>query len=86
MKYMLHPGEIISENDGEKHFIHAAKLIQLYDLRRGEYIVFNALQAESIDWNAFCHLYPQTHFERYTELSARIADYRKHGCFPENPK
>lgn len=33
MRYVLHPGPIISKNDGDLHYINAPRLARLYGLR-----------------------------------------------------
>ncbi len=38
-KYVLHPGIVISRSDGDKHFISAAKLCELYKVRWEDCIV-----------------------------------------------
>ena len=32
VRYVLHPGHVISANDGQEHFISGHRLIQLYGL------------------------------------------------------
>jgi len=63
IKYCLHPGYIISQNDGDKHYIGARKLARLYGVQLDEcYIVdtsdrLNLYQMIDPD-NVFTHLYP----------------------------
>jgi hypothetical protein len=33
--YVLHPGEVVSRNDGDRHYIGVGALIELYRIPRG---------------------------------------------------
>lgn len=56
---VLHAGPVISASDGDRHWIPAERLVRLYALRPGEYIL------ERKGWE-FClpkdvlHLYPRS--------------------------
>ena len=39
IKYCLHPGYVISQNDGDRHFIGAARLADLYRVHLSECVV-----------------------------------------------
>ena len=41
IKYMLHPGMVISRTDRDKHYISARKLIELYNLNRNECVIYD---------------------------------------------
>lgn len=41
IKYAIIPDYVVSENDGEIHFISAMQLINLYGVPRGEYYIFD---------------------------------------------
>lgn len=56
-KYALHPGWITSKFDGEEHYIGISKLADLYELRPGEYHVWQ--EPHDIRcWDDYIHLYP----------------------------
>lgn len=40
-KYLIFPGEIISKNDGQKHYISALEIIRLYHVNPQECIIVN---------------------------------------------
>lgn len=58
-KYALHPGVVISRNDGQKHFIGVGALATLYRLRHYEYIVWDK-DKHGRSWDDYVHLYPKT--------------------------
>lgn len=39
-RYLLHPGEVVSKTDGQRHFISSDQLIELYDLDRKKCVVY----------------------------------------------
>lgn len=53
-KYALHPGWIISKNDGDRHYIGIGQLVNLYQLKPNEYIVWG----KGHNWDAYVHLHP----------------------------
>lgn len=59
IKYALHPGYVYSKNDGDRHWISATRLAQLYGVKMGECIDaaythhMNNTHRESL-----IHLYP----------------------------
>lgn len=61
MRYVIHPGQIISKHDGQEHYITASQLARLYKLKRGEYVVAgpdkSGFQAQDDD----VHLSPRYH-------------------------
>lgn len=60
IKYALHPGEVISENDGDKHYISCAQLAKLYRLDPDEYIEWHDIISRGRIWNDYVHLYPKS--------------------------
>lgn len=44
VKYLVVPGYVSSINDGDLHYISAARLAQLYGLKPGEWARYNPLQ------------------------------------------
>lgn len=38
-RYMLHPGEVVSRNDSQTHFISARDLMRLYKLKPSECLI-----------------------------------------------
>jgi hypothetical protein len=59
MKYALHPGWITSKTDGDQHYIGVGQLIELYELRHDEYIVWN--DSSGYKHEDYIHLYPSYH-------------------------
>jgi hypothetical protein len=39
VRYVLHAGPVVSQNDGDTHFVSASDLARLYRLKPGEYVV-----------------------------------------------
>lgn len=65
IKYMIHPGEVQSKNDGDIHFISYERLIELYGVPRQECL--NADRPEhhrGLRVNLI-HLYPRR-YGKYT--------------------
>lgn len=59
-KYALHPGYVISQYDGERHFIGVRKLVRLYELKEGEWFrwIDNHPAYRHIS-DDYVHLYPR---------------------------
>ena len=60
--YAIHPGFIISKNDGERHYISALELINLYKLKLGEYIIWDDNLPQTYlgkNLDDYFHLYPR---------------------------
>ena len=47
MKYIIHPGYVISKNDGDRHYIGYHKLIELYNVDPKECIDARSLYTRS---------------------------------------
>lgn len=58
-KYAIHPGWIRSKNDGDWHYIGAAALARLYELKPNEYVIWWMEDAPIGD--DYIHLYPDYH-------------------------
>lgn len=58
-KYMLHPGYVISKNDGEMHFIDADHLRKLYGVRADQCVKCE-FHGQELDKN-YIHLFPRHH-------------------------
>ncbi len=56
-QYMLHPGFVISANDGDKHFIGTVQLQNLYGVATNQCVVADSEPA--LDWESFVHLWPR---------------------------
>ncbi len=54
-QYMLHPGFVISANDGDKHFIGAVQLQNLYGVAANRCVVAEP----GLEWESFVHLWPR---------------------------
>jgi hypothetical protein len=57
-KYALHPGEVISVNDGDRHHIGAVQLAHLYGVSMPECVIWNELNT-ALDPGDYVHLCPQ---------------------------
>ena len=60
-KYALHPGRIISRNDGDEHYIFANELARLYGVDMRQCIIVDKNQPATNfgrDLETFTHLYP----------------------------
>ncbi len=58
IKYVLHPGTVVSKVDGDLHFITAAQLAQLYGVRFDECIARETFEARECP-AGLIHLYPR---------------------------
>lgn len=54
-KYAILPGYVFSRSDGDRHFITAKQLIQLYGVNPAECIEVG----EGVDWTGFIPLSPR---------------------------
>jgi hypothetical protein len=57
-KYILHPGSIVSMNDGQTHYITAIKLAGLYGVRMDECYVDSSFALRDVDVSKLIHLWP----------------------------
>lgn len=60
-KIALHPGYVWS-TDGDRHYVSASRLAQLYRLLPGEYIVWDINLRETYlgrNYENYIHLYPE---------------------------
>lgn len=59
-RVFIHPGEVVSKNDGQAHFINHEKLARLYGLRPGDYIVWrgDTTDRRFMPRRSDLHLYP----------------------------
>lgn len=55
-KYVIHPGFVISKNDGDRHYVTANQLIRLYGVNPRECLVAGRTALPSDD---LIHLHPQ---------------------------
>ena len=59
MKYVLHPGYVISKNDGDRHYISARQLAELYNVNPAECIVVTNDEPFMHCGNDYTHLKPR---------------------------
>jgi hypothetical protein len=59
IKYVIHPGHVISKNDGERHYISAAQLMYFYKVRPGECVVDHYDNYIPFEGRELIHLYPK---------------------------
>ena len=67
LKYVIYPGEVVSESDGEKHFIGAEQLARLYGVDLTECMVVDDRRkftpASMMSWrkdSGLIHLYTRS--------------------------
>ncbi len=61
IKYLICPGKIISETDGDEHYISAQRLIELYGVNPEECKIVDSPQsAFGLKWNDYIELRPRT--------------------------
>lgn len=60
LKYAVHGGWITSLQDGERHFIPASIVAELYCLKRGEWFEWDYESRMGCDESDFVHLTPQS--------------------------
>lgn len=70
---MLHPSDVISKVDGDKHFISADMLAKLYGVHPRRCVISSALTKRA---KGFIHLYPQSS-GNYDLSAVRKAHYDK---------
>lgn len=60
-KYVLHPGHVTSKNDGQSHYIGAARLADLYGVSLRDCINVDAPEflEQQHSQASFTHLYPR---------------------------
>lgn len=61
-RYAIHPGYVISKTDGDRHYIPAQILADLYGLRPDEYIIWDDQRPETYLGRReedYVHLYPR---------------------------
>lgn len=56
-RFALHPGFVVSMNDGTRHFIGPVALARLYELNPGEWFVW--AESHSTKADQFIHLHPR---------------------------
>ena len=74
-KYILHPGKIISESDGQEHEISAVQLVEIYGVSLNDCIVVDYRRPESfmgLDPSKWIHLYPQYHYNDYLTIKKTL--------------
>ena len=57
VKYLICPGYVLSQNDGQTHYINSVTLVRCYRLRRGEYVVKG--EHKGYDVSNLIHLHPK---------------------------
>ena len=61
--YAVHPGTVVSKNDGDMHYITAWKLIRLYGVDPNKCIIWDEKRPETRQgrkYEEYTHLYPKT--------------------------
>ena len=60
-KYAIHPGYVVSKNDGDCHFISFNRLKQLYRLEKEECVNWGSSYRESIGEREedYIHIFPR---------------------------
>ena len=73
-KYVVHSGFIISETDGDRHYVTGMKVAKLVGLKQSE-CIFLVKHHDSLgrDFKQMIHVYPQTKYEDYQKLKKELA-------------
>lgn len=58
VKYLICPGYVLSQSDGQTHYINAITLVRLYGLKMGEYVVKGRHYRH--DMENLIYLYPKS--------------------------
>ena len=61
LRFAVHPEEITSKSDRQRHYIGVPQLVALYRLRPSEYVVWDDRRPETHmgrRWNDYLHLFP----------------------------
>ena len=64
-KYAIHPGYILSKNDGDKHYITFASLVRLYDVDPRDAYLWDDYRPETYlgrKKEDYIHLYPKNNY------------------------
>jgi hypothetical protein len=59
VRYVLHPGYVVSANDGDNHYVGYGALIRLYGLNHCENQVVFSRDRSCLDQPGDVHLYPR---------------------------
>jgi len=62
VKFAVHPGDTISRNDGQRHYIGSGQLLQLYNVPQEMCLIWDSEKPESyrgVIWEKYYHLYPR---------------------------
>lgn len=65
-KYVLHPGNVDSQQDTDTHFISASQLARLYGVKMSDCTIVDyrrPLTYVGRDMDKYIHLYPHSHYE-----------------------
>lgn len=76
IKFAVHPEEVTSKYDRQRHFIGVPALVHLYGLRPSEYVVWDERRPETHRgrrWNDYLHLFP-LYEGNYEEHIAHLRD------------
>lgn len=57
-KYALHSGIIQSRHDGENYSIEVENLINLYELKKEDCVIWDKLKFSNKKWDDYIHLFP----------------------------
>ena len=60
-RFAVHPEEVSSKSDRQRHYVGVLALVRLYGLRAGEYVVWDDQRPDTHlgrRWNDYLHLYP----------------------------
>jgi hypothetical protein len=59
VKYVLVPGFVVSESDGQRHHIGAVELASLYRVSMSECVVYDAMRCGAGGYKGLVHLRPR---------------------------
>lgn len=59
LKYILHPGEVVSRADGARHYVGALELARLYGVKVSECVSAQDRYIYRLSTDGLIHLYPR---------------------------
>lgn len=77
LKFALHPGTIISKNDGDLHFISYPKLLWLYQLQPHECVNGQSPNVVGYESDNYIHLYPRYLGDYLDYKATAILEFKK---------
>jgi len=73
-KYIICPGPVISENDGEQHYITSKQLMNIYQVNPNDCLIYDTKDPQDgSHWDPdLIFLKPQRYYENYLKIKKGI--------------